>query len=775
MGRHFLKRSIVLSAGLLLSSAAFCVSAQAADWGIQKVDSVDGLSPYCVMSTDFAEGASFSIAQNTDQQASLGFEFANPVFAEAARDGVDIILDPGAGGQVLRRVSPSSENTLVVRIGKDDAFFDALKRTGRLNARIGADKYDFNMPGVYEAKLRLDECLEAIPYRSVNYKDPQSYSNDAYDAFADETPAVVSGAAQAAPDFVAIEMPALQETPKAEDRRVTELQEQVSRLSALTEQLAQQNMAQQQKMQSGYVPVEMVEAKLALLESSNKAIAGEKSEIEAARIALEKQQIELEKARLDLEQKRIDIEKAKEAAAQQRMFDEQRLAAEKLEAEMMRQKQVEIAKIEAAARQKEEAARKALEMEKLAIASEPAPLSGKNGEQSLLAHARAVLDEPAYYDSILPNNAPDVTRARQDYAGDRVADYAPIDDVRMPVEAGAKVIKAGAAAYKAAPSVDAYAEENFADKVERAAQARFGEKSKLAQRPGKTLKPTNQYVLADQADAEPQALHDGMKPGRKPVRGGEAGQKAMQDEEFFSELMAEFEQLESQGSAGAEDIALHSATPEQTRVEPLQPKKSVDGDSMLKPVHLGDAGAIVREPKPYIPIPKRSPFAKNAKAFSASHSPVKTAGGFYKPDFQVQKFLESASVVTPDKVARVDRVSGPEALIHTWRLGNVYGSAEQRPVQNDSDFEKMVEEYLAKTQKRCVGDYAIVPHQAKSTRAARIDSYEIACISKQASSSASLLFVKKAGTFAVFAHEAAVDQMETAMSLRDRLSKAFLN
>jgi chromosome segregation ATPase len=109
--------------------------------------------------------------------------------------------------------------------------------------------------------------------------------------------------------------------------------------------------------------------------------------------------------------------------------------------------------------------------------------------------------------------------------------------------------------------------------------------------------------------------------------------------------------------------------------------------------------------------------------------------------------------------------------VYQWENNQIYGSIEQSPMADSREFEGRIQRYLEQTESRCAGDFAIMPDTSEQFGATRVDSYDIACVGSDISSSASLLFVKKDKTFSVIAHESATNNMETAMSLRERLIK----
>ena len=155
--------------------------------------------------------------------------------------------------------------------------------------------------------------------------------------------------------------------------------------------------------------------------------------------------------------------------------------------------------------------------------------------------------------------------------------------------------------------------------------------------------------------------------------------------------------------------------------------------------------------------------ATSANANTASH------GGVYQPATGVPQILERADIVPTQAVKVVPSASGGDKVAYQWKANKVYGSAVQQPLTDPSRFDSKVQEYLAQTKKRCGEDFAAVADGSSNQNGTRIDTYEIACVGKGVSSSASLIFVNKEGTFTVLAHEAPAEELENAMDIRDRL------
>ena len=136
--------------------------------------------------------------------------------------------------------------------------------------------------------------------------------------------------------------------------------------------------------------------------------------------------------------------------------------------------------------------------------------------------------------------------------------------------------------------------------------------------------------------------------------------------------------------------------------------------------------------------------------------------------FSVKDVITAANISTPEKIKPVAS-QGNFDVAYQWNGGSIYGSAEQKPLASPEQFDELVQEYLERTQSRCPGDFAVVPDNTVGGGNVRADSYEVACVSSNVSSGASLLFFNKGGDFAVVAHEAPTEELDTAMSMRNKI------
>lgn len=107
---------------------------------------------------------------------------------------------------------------------------------------------------------------------------------------------------------------------------------------------------------------------------------------------------------------------------------------------------------------------------------------------------------------------------------------------------------------------------------------------------------------------------------------------------------------------------------------------------------------------------------------------------------------------------------------YSWKAGSLFGTAEQSPISSPDAFDVMAQAYLEKTQSKCKGDFAIVPGLDQVTDTVHASTYQVACVSSSGDKiSASVVFFARDGFFTTIAHEAPVDQIDTALDASEAL------
>ncbi len=176
---------------------------------------------------------------------------------------------------------------------------------------------------------------------------------------------------------------------------------------------------------------------------------------------------------------------------------------------------------------------------------------------------------------------------------------------------------------------------------------------------------------------------------------------------------------------------------------------------------------VVQEPAAAVPSePAEAPVTVAPAVATPASKPHRAMPG-------VQDILKGAGVEVNNQVQLVEAASKDGIMVYQWNTGNLYGSAEQRQTSSKGDFDSFAQDYIAKTKTRCPGDFAAMTDGAARQGGIRIDSYEIACVGGQVSSTATLLFFERDGVFTVMAHETDAGNMDEAMEVRDKIIRAI--
>ncbi len=159
--RRFLLSSVVFSAFALTgiqAQAAVTVLKPNTSWSVSKVASRSaGGSDYCAMARKFTDNIVLTLARNASDESSLALDFQ----AVQLNPGQSyyVVLDPGHGQNRAFDVRPVSGKAMVIRMGQDFAFHDALGRSGALDIEVSGKKYSFEMNDIAKGQQDMNGCL----------------------------------------------------------------------------------------------------------------------------------------------------------------------------------------------------------------------------------------------------------------------------------------------------------------------------------------------------------------------------------------------------------------------------------------------------------------------------------------------------------------------------------------------------------------------------------------------------------------------------------------
>ncbi len=156
----------VLCGGLLAVGTVRDVAAQSAgrilqpnsDWAVSQLSAANmGGQPYCALARRFSNDLILTMARNAQDESSVAVDFQRMALNNAQT--YRVTLDPGFGQQRAFNIKPVSGKALVVRLGQDYAFHDALGRSGQLKLDISGEGYTFSIADFSQGQQKLGACL----------------------------------------------------------------------------------------------------------------------------------------------------------------------------------------------------------------------------------------------------------------------------------------------------------------------------------------------------------------------------------------------------------------------------------------------------------------------------------------------------------------------------------------------------------------------------------------------------------------------------------------
>jgi hypothetical protein len=151
------------------------VFAPATLWSVSALGGPQEGSAYCAMARKFSGNSILTFARNGADESSLAIDFQSPQFIPDR--SISVTMDPGADEQRSFDITPLSNSALVVRLGPDSDFFDALIHTGLLRMEVGDQTYSFNLSDMDKGEFKLTACLKNLE-RTTLVADSQTEKED---------------------------------------------------------------------------------------------------------------------------------------------------------------------------------------------------------------------------------------------------------------------------------------------------------------------------------------------------------------------------------------------------------------------------------------------------------------------------------------------------------------------------------------------------------------------------------------------------------------------
>lgn len=127
-------------------------------WSVSKVAAKQaGATPYCALARRFGNGSILTFARNGFDETSVAVDVPKGGF-KTGQD-ITVVFDAGAGQMRSYQTTPVSERGVVIRMGRDDAFYNALEQSGSLGVSVGTETFAFAIPDVKDGTQELAACL----------------------------------------------------------------------------------------------------------------------------------------------------------------------------------------------------------------------------------------------------------------------------------------------------------------------------------------------------------------------------------------------------------------------------------------------------------------------------------------------------------------------------------------------------------------------------------------------------------------------------------------
>ncbi|HEY8189447.1 MAG TPA: hypothetical protein VIF12_02090, partial [Micavibrio sp.] len=161
-------RSVLLSTVLCSSVLALSMMASTGaaaetfkpkgNWAVSKVAAKQpGSIPYCALARQFSNGSILTFARNTKNETSMAVDL--PPGAFKTGESYTVMFDAGSGETRSYETQPVSERGIVIRMGRDDAFYDALEKSGQLGVNVSSKTFTFALPDMKNGAQDLASCL----------------------------------------------------------------------------------------------------------------------------------------------------------------------------------------------------------------------------------------------------------------------------------------------------------------------------------------------------------------------------------------------------------------------------------------------------------------------------------------------------------------------------------------------------------------------------------------------------------------------------------------
>jgi len=119
-----------------------------------------GAQSYCALSRSYEEGLVLTMGQNLGKEYSLAIDFQDASLN--TNQSYKVALQPGPGQVRAYQLRAASQRALVVRVGDDASFINALEKSQSLKAQINGQDYYFALNDFAQGQAKLKSCMNGL-------------------------------------------------------------------------------------------------------------------------------------------------------------------------------------------------------------------------------------------------------------------------------------------------------------------------------------------------------------------------------------------------------------------------------------------------------------------------------------------------------------------------------------------------------------------------------------------------------------------------------------
>ncbi len=331
------------------------------EWSVKPL-AVNTDNSYCALSRQYDQNLILTLGKNKIEEYSLAIDFTNTTLNPDR--AYSVTLQPGPGQIRAYEMMPASARAMVIRLGYDDSFIQAISESNELKAEIDGKNYIFDLGSFAKGNRSLEECASGLKSVSttkvasankildekpikIEKKEARVPLDQAPRPPVEDRNEIVREGVGDGPKLAVsmVEKAAVVEAPKLEPEiKINKVEskpvnniaaQKADEIEAQAQEMAQKaeaaRLLEEQKL-AAQKAEEQKQEQLRLAEVAKEKAEAQKAQAEKAQV--EKDRAEKERAE-KMEQERLAVEKAAKEKA-----EKERLAAEKARKEKLEQQKL---------------------------------------------------------------------------------------------------------------------------------------------------------------------------------------------------------------------------------------------------------------------------------------------------------------------------------------------------------------------------------------------------------------------------------------------------